>query len=81
MDIFASHPSGYSDWFKGEHVTCPEPMKHNKTLLGILGKRFLLLISDLECKRVLLMKRKKNLSKNGFNVKESTAKNQKETRS
>lgn len=56
-------------------------MKHNKTLLGILGKRFLLLISDLECKRVLLVQRKKNLSKNGFNVKESTGKNQKETRS
>lgn len=52
MDILASHPSGYRDWFKGEHVTCLEPIRHNKSLLGILGRRFSLLIADLEYKRV-----------------------------
>ena len=52
MDIFASHPFSNNDWFEGEHVTCPEPIRHNKILLGILGRRSLLLIAELEYNRV-----------------------------
>lgn len=33
-------------------MTCPQPTRHGKTLLGILRKRVLLLVADLKCKRV-----------------------------
>lgn len=65
MNIFVSHPPSYSDWFNGEHVTHPEPMRHKKILLG---KRVLTV--DLKCKRV---KTEPLLSKNGINMKEKIA--------